>query len=345
MAEIDEYVERAATAIHRVLDEHHAVVHSELEARIAEAEFADSPNNINPHHITTALRDLGTSGQIVWDRTPARGGQVIATIQPADQRRRATKIEVAAARKRLLFARYGGWAQGTKRYPQGLIGPAGESAVRAAVLAAGSLQPALPNAGEVGRLLGVDLPGAVDSAGYMVPFSDGLPGTPVTLLIEVKNIRSWIYPTADELYQVLHKASVLQLARPQQQILPVLVCRKAHPTTFYMASQLGFVVIDMDRQFVADVVTEAELLEVRNELHFHDLSRVTAPSARVLDRLRRVLPAHCVRFAATWRSTCAVPAFVTSFETLRYTTGQDARAAFVEHLRKVAAAHGKTGGW
>lgn len=290
MAEIDDYVERAATAIRRVLDEHHAVVQAELQSRIAEGEFADSTNNINPHHITTALRDLGNSGQIIWDRTPARGGQIIATIQPADQQRRTTKIEVAAARKRLLFARYSGWAQGTKRYPQGLIGPAGESAVRAAILAAGSLQPAFPNAGEASKLLGVDLPGAVDSAGYMVPFSAGIPGTPVTVLIEVKNIRSWIYPTAAELYQVLHKASVLQLARPAQQILPILICRRAHPTTFYMASQLGFVVIDMERQFVADVVTEAELLEVRNELHFHDLSRDKAPRARVRDRLQKVIP-------------------------------------------------------
>lgn len=232
MADANEYVDRAAAEIQRILAEQHAVVHSEIEARVAERSFAGEPDNIDPHHITSALRDLGSSGQIIWDRAPARGGrQEIVTIQPGDQHRRATRIAAAAARKRLLLARYNGWAQGTKRYPQGLIGPAGEAAVRGAVLSAGSLQPATPGAGEVARLLGTQLPGAVDSAGYMVPFTNGVPGAPVTLLIEVKNIRSWVYPTSIELYQLLHKASVLQLAHPDQHIMPVLACRKAQVTT------------------------------------------------------------------------------------------------------------------
>lgn len=345
MADADDYVERAAAAIERTLDEHHAVVHPELEARIAEGEYSDSKNNINPHHITTALRDLGSAGRIIWDRTAARGGQVIATIQPADQRRRTTKIDVAAARKRLLIARYNGWAQGSRRHPRGLVGPAGETAARAAILRSGSLQPAHPEAGEVSNLLGVSLPGAVDSAGFMVPFTGGLPGTPVTVLVEVKNIRSWIYPTAGELYQVLHKASALQIARPDQQIVPILVCRKAHPTTFYMASQLGFVVIDMGRQFVAETVGDGELLEVRNELHFHDLSHLDGPSVRVRDRFQKVLPQHCVKFASTWRSTCEVPEFVTLFEQLRYTADQQTRNNLVAQLRQTAADRSKPGGW
>lgn len=41
------------------------VAHPDVEARIAEGKFAGSRNNINPHHITTVLRQLGQAGQII----------------------------------------------------------------------------------------------------------------------------------------------------------------------------------------------------------------------------------------------------------------------------------------
>lgn len=345
VADTTEYVARATAEIHRILDEQHAVVQPEIVSRIAEGSFASSRDNIDPHHTTTALRELSAAGHIIWDRAPARGGrQDIVTIQPTDQHRRTTKIGIAAARKRLLFARYNGWAGGTVRHPQGLIGPAGEAAVRAAILSSGALQPAVPGAGEVTQLLGTHLPGALDSAGFMVPFTGGVPSTPVTLLIEVKNIRSWIYPTSIELYQVLHKGSVLQLAHPDQRIMPILICRKAHITTFWMAKQLGFVVIDTDRQPVGDV-DEDDLAEVRNELHFQDLVRGAPLSIRVRDRLQKSLPPRCVEIAEQWSSTCNDADFTDAFNALRYTTQQSARAVLVNDLRDAARSSGKRGGW
>jgi hypothetical protein len=56
VAEIDEYVTRARAAILEILGHEHAVVHPELEARISEAGFPGDPQNIDPHHVTTALR-------------------------------------------------------------------------------------------------------------------------------------------------------------------------------------------------------------------------------------------------------------------------------------------------
>jgi len=41
-----------------------------------------------------------------------------------------------------------------------------------------------------------------------------------------------MYPSSIELYQVLNKASSLQLQHPAQPIIPFLACRKAHTTTF-----------------------------------------------------------------------------------------------------------------
>jgi len=115
VSDTDEYAARAAAAVMRVLEEHHAVVHPELEARIAEANFAQSRGNIDPHHITNALRDLRDRRQIEWAEGTTRGGHTIETIQLTNTRRRATKTTATAARKRLLYARYTGWAQGTKR--------------------------------------------------------------------------------------------------------------------------------------------------------------------------------------------------------------------------------------
>jgi hypothetical protein len=160
-----QYVERAKV---RILEQHLAVVVLELEARISEAGFADASININPHHITTALRELTADDAIIRVLGTTRGGSDVTTIQPANQHKRTTAIAQAASRKRLLYARYLSWAQSSVRHPSGRMGPAGEESVRLALRASGALQPALPDFREVGNVLGVDLPGPVDSAGYMV---------------------------------------------------------------------------------------------------------------------------------------------------------------------------------
>lgn len=277
-----EYVDRAKARILDVLDTEHAVVRLELEARISEAYFAESGQNIDPHHITTAYNALRRQGLIIQTSAEAtRGQHPVETIQPANQHRRTTAIARAAGRKRLLYGRYLGWAQGTKRYPQGLIGPAGERAVRDGLLQSQTFTPVHPDAAEVKRLFDVNLPGPLDSAGYVLPLDKaGIPGRAVTVLVEVKNVRSQLYPQSQEVYQLLDKAHVLQRACPEQPILPVLACRKAHPTLYWMAKQLGFFVIELRIQY-AGALSDKELDEVRTELHFHDLRVGDGPSASV----------------------------------------------------------------
>ena len=343
MAEAQDYVERAATRILALLDEYGAVVHPELFARIAEGYFEGSGENIDPHHVTEALRDLRRGGHLTWVTGATRGGHRLPTIQPTNRTRRTTKIDTAAARKRVLLARYTGWSQGTKRHRQGLVGPAGEAAVRRAILDSNALQPAMPGAGETARLLGTTLPGPADSAGYLVPLDRGIPTAAVTLIFEVKNIRSWIYPRSQELYQVLHKASTLQAAQPGQLIIPILVCRKAHITSFWMAKQLGFMVIETGRQWAGDV-PERELLEVRNELHFHDLHAGSAPSVRVRDRLRDTLPRIATSVAGTWAQTCAIPGVPDTIDALRR-AHDDEREILMSDLRAIFQDEGYRGGW
>jgi hypothetical protein len=211
----------------------------------------------------------------------------VATLRLAETSRRKTAVLAATSRKRLLMGRYLGWAHGTSRHPHGLVGPAGEAAVRQAILQSGRVVPLTPGAGEINRILNVRLPGALDSGGFMIPIVDGVPQAPVTVLMEVKNLRSWIYPSSQELFQVLYKGAVVQRAAPAQPIVPVLICRKAHTTTFWMAHQLGFIVIDMGVQFVGDVPA-TRLDEVRNERHFSDIRLGAEPARPGPALLRRV---------------------------------------------------------
>ncbi len=342
MADADEYVDLGRAFIMSTLAEHHAVVRPELESRIGERYYTGDTRNLDPHHVSPALRGLINEGLVTRTSATARGGRTIETLQLTDRTGRATKIDRAAARKRVLYARYRGWAEGTARYSQGLIGPAGEKAVRDAIMQSSTLVPLTPGAGEATEILGVKLNGPVDSAGYLVPVVGGLPQQPVTTLIEVKNIRSWVYPRSRELYQVLDKAAQVQLANPSQPVLPILVCRRAHVTLFYMASQLGFVVIEMGRQFAGTAMPAEDVDEVRTELHFRDLHHGAGPSRRVEDRLRSIRP-HVIDYAWKWQQTAADLGHLIA--PLRAKLSNADRDTGVATLRAASTARGDRGGW
>lgn len=322
------------------------MVHPEVISRIAEGYFANSSENIDPHHITSALRELHKSDVIRSESGATRGGHEITTLHlvtpPAKSRTAAAR---AAARKRLLMARYTGWSQGTVKNPHGLIGPAGETAVRTALHAAGAMQPASPDFGHVSHILGTTLPGPADSGGYLVPLSGGLPGAPVTVLVEVKNVRSWIYPSSEELVQVLNKCRVLKQAHPDLPVVGVLACRRAHPTTFWMAKQLGFMVIDMNVQFAGNV-PEGDLDEVRNELHLTDLRVGTGPSLRVRDRVAKTLPSIVTTIAERWTKSMQNEEIANSIR-LAYLQRRRERQRLqaIDQLRAVSELSGNRGGW
>ena len=345
MAEPDDYVSRARARILEVLAAEHAVVHPELEARISEAGHAGDTENIDPHHVTTALRELRETGEIEWVQERTKGGFELITIQSAATRLRQTKIATAAKRKRALLARYNGWSQGSRRYPHGVIGPAGEEAVRRAIWESGTIRRAAPRGGPVSELLGVRLLGELDTAGYLIAVdSHGIPQAPVTVPVEVKNLRSWIYPQAPELFQLLGKAQLLQAAQPDQPIVPVFACRKVHPTTYWMAQQLGFMAISMGIQFAGDVPDEEEVYEVRSELHFQDLARGSGPSLRVRDRLQKTLPNNAHDIAAQWAATCANDDMANTLRQLR-TARHSKHDDLVASLRHLNTEMGRRGGW
>src|SRR5450759_445853 len=248
------YVEAGLRAIPELLEVEHAVVWSEVEAKLADEEWGPAGHRIEPHHLSTARRALLDDGTITEQTAATKGGRPgsVFVLTSASRRTRAT--EAAAARKRLLQTRYLSWASGTKQAP-GTIGPAGERAAHASLLAVApeaGYRVLNPATGHLTRLFGEDIPGGPLDNGATLAFldADGLPKGGVIVPIEVKNIREWMYPNRPELYQLLYKAAMLQQARPDQAFAPVLVCRRAHVTLFRMARDLGCFVAEARAQFV-----------------------------------------------------------------------------------------------
>ena len=120
-----DYPALGRTAIAELLDQEHAVVWSEVEAKLTDRRWPTLPAGvmrIDPHHLSTARHDLLDSGVIRAETNTTRGGRRITVYQPTDTHRRTRATTDAAARKRLLEARYLGWASGTKEAGEGIIG-------------------------------------------------------------------------------------------------------------------------------------------------------------------------------------------------------------------------------
>jgi hypothetical protein len=71
-----------------------------------------------------------------------------------------------------------------------------------------------------------------------------------------------------ELYQLLDKCARLQVQYPQQRLVPVLVCRRAHYTTFVMAKNLGFAVLPMMAQPILPPSSRAQRSPLKRSKRF-----------------------------------------------------------------------------
>lgn len=328
-----------------LLDSEYAAGWSEVEAKLAEGRYADTDVNVSPHNLTLARRELLKAGLVVETSATTRGGTAIDLLTPVDTRRRKTRTDEASARKRLLLARYHGWATGDHTYPRGRIGPAGENVTRKSVLEAATLSMTEPHGGEVRTFLGLRLTGPLDSAGHLpLILPNGRPGPTIAVPIEVKNVRDWLYPQAREIYQLLYKSAILQQHAPEVPIVPVLVCRRAHLTLIFMASQLGFRVLATERQYIYNV-DSIKLNEVRTELGFLDLTEQVDADDRVVRWFRQSLPKKTLESAAKWRTTVLDLGWTDKFRQLSQPMSVQTRARLVDRLRDEAKAADLPGGW
>jgi hypothetical protein len=272
---------------------------------------------------------------------------------PGDTRGRVKPVEAAAARKRLLQTRYLSWASGTGEGEEGgsagVIGPEAERVVHSSMREAGhhlGFQFEDVGTGQTTTFLGQRVPGgALDNA---VRFH--VDDVPYGAAVEVKSVRDHIYPSSIELYQVLWKAARLQENLPEANIVPVLVCRRANKTLFYMAKDLGFLVFQAFGQWIPEGgrTTALAINEVRNELGYLDL-RVVEPT---WDRhnpglegyFRKVLGAQAKSTAANWRNRGS--RFALLYETAhKANSGTQSRAAHRQLRQAMVRELGVRRGW
>lgn len=337
----NEYVARARQRLLELARREHALGHVEIQARISDNPWKGSA--IDPHHVTPALRELTNEGELRPDSAPTRGGRDVQLFLSTAPRTK-TAVEKAAGRKRLLLSRYMGWAKGTPSRA-GVIGPAAERVFHASIASTGAFTLAQPGGGDVRDFLGLSLPGPLDSAGFYVPLTNGIPGQPIAVPIEVKNLRDWIYPANTELYQLLDKAARLHVhVNGAVPIAPVLACRRAHYTTFRMAKQLGFFIIETRRQFIGDVEHD-KLAEVRAELWLTDLTSTQGADDKIVRALSRVFPTQAPITAANWAVTAEDSQMRDYFHRMRNTTYGPRRFSIIEDIRAHAHAMGFDGGW
>lgn len=318
----DRHVLLGEDAILDMLGREHAVVRREIEAKVSDKVWLNMGDPIYPHNVTVALRRLRAAGKIEETTDTTRGQRSITVIHLDNPRGRRilTKVDRAAARKRLLYGRYRKWSDPTAQYPRGMIGPAGERVVRASFRAVADrgFVPIDRAGSEVFEVLGVPLPGPLDDAHYLtVEDERGMP-TLVTLLVEVKNIRQWIYPDYPGVFQLLHKAAVVQQARPDDLICPVLVCRRRSYKALAFAIDLGFYGIQARQQYLLPLsrIDERLMEEVRVELGFGDLRKRDGADPRLAERfIGQSLRGDALPAARRWAETA--PALVDEFQTLR----------------------------
>lgn len=343
-----EWVDLAIEALEELLDAEDAAVWDEIEAKVSDHTWPGMPHPIDPHHLTTAKLALLAGGAIEETTAATRGGRPISVLSPVSVGRgRATAIRKASARKRLLQARYQRWGFGDKS-TAAILGPAGETVVRESIRAASpEAGYRLVTDGQVRRLFGENVTGGpLDSAAYLPSVDEnGIPGRTITVPVEVKNRRTWIYPNSPGLYQLLFKSAALQAKFPDQPLVPVLVCRRHHITAQWMAAELGFFVVSARAQFIrypADA--EVRLLdEVRDELGYTDLTTDLGPNDEVRGYLARGLPKIANRSAERWSHFG--PALKDHFRTLRREIDQPERSRYMEDLREAVRRLGGEARW
>lgn len=348
-------VQDATESLKDFLDTELAASKIEAEAKLIEAHHGQN-TPFEPAHLHDARVRLEQQGFLHITRKPTRGGSQPPIWEVTDTRKRSRKVEETAGRKRMLMARYYAYAQGTPSTGTGLTGDAGEIAFHAALQRASvgaslaDLSRGVPN---LRHLDGVEVD--LDNAFALLPMTpdrQSFRAPPFKVIVEVKNIREWVYPRSHELFQVLRKGALLQRANPSTDYLPLLVCRRVHKTTLFMAKRMGFFVIDTRKHYfpVHSQIPRTDLEDLIQELALIDITQSTGPevTARTENRLVTLQQHADTSLAlARWKAHCKHPEFLPLLVTLEdeKTHWQD-RAHALDRLRNLCRrVTGEDPGW
>jgi hypothetical protein len=322
MADAQYYRDLALALIPQLLEQELALIApAEVAAKLADDPRLPLPGRvkrIDPHHLGWATNELIRSGQIsqLFHRT--KGARTVRLIVPTNQHLRIRAINDAVQRKSALQARYLGWASGTPNHP-GVLGAGGESVVHSALITASPHGYYLlnPTTGQTRMLRGLAVPGgALDNAAILtaVDRQTNTPTGTFDVLVEVKNVRHWLYPGDSEVHQLLWKAAALQQALPDVPILPVLVCREAAHITIKLTYNIGVYVIRTVNQLAPESLDADRLNEVVSELGYR-LARSNEPAPALVSHFTTKIPGAAAELAQRWRAVGA--GFLRYYELLR----------------------------
>lgn len=156
--------------------------------------------------------------------------------------------------------------------------------------------------GSTSQLLGVPLLGEIDNSAFYVDSSKGAP-VAITVMVEVKNTRSWYYADDVAVLRFLAKAALLQAAQPDALILPVFVCRQYQFKLWELGEAHGFLPAKVLQQLVlADSDLDQDALnEVAAGLGYQDLKLGNATTNRHRGIFATSVPKNARTYAQRWR--------------------------------------------
>jgi hypothetical protein len=232
-----------------LLEERFVVPWAEAEAHISNTGWKDF-ERVQPVQLSGARRSLRAEEKIVEEVSKQRPPVHMVRLPYPEQGRR--DLERLVGRRRKAYRKYLSWTN-----DQRLCGKHAEKVVyasaREAATEAGLVVPR-QTVGEVSEVGGVDVTrGPLDGYAHLLELPDIR--SEVVMVIEVKNINTWIYPNRRELWELLVKAADLA---EHMLVLPVIVCMRAAWQTTQMAKDIGFLACQMIEQVFSPSIPEEE---------------------------------------------------------------------------------------
>jgi hypothetical protein len=279
-------LELAKKRIRSVLGRHIIASHRTLEQKIADA--GPSNQRINPHVLSNALHELGTTGEVL-ELKEANGSWLYLRNAPADLMQ--TRLAEQLALWRLTQD-----ARLTLRIGQTL-----EIAVYRAMLPQRSYNFLgayldLQDHDDKTLYRKEEPPSVLDGNSMGNRRFDFVLSTPAAgwAGIEVKNKREWMYPGNKDIRELLAKALTVDA-------VPVLIARRIPFVTFRLLSPCGFIIHQTYNQLFpqSESALVAQLRE-KTLLGYHDIRVGNDPDARLkkflVTNLPKILPAARARF-------------------------------------------------
>lgn len=272
----EEWVSLSETALDSLVREREAVVWPQAEAILSESPWVHQ--NIHsdfpiewapqPHHLHTARTNL-LNQKILRKRTALLNGRpVTAYIHTSATKSYAAK---AAAKIRRIYRTYLAWSS-----DDALTGHVAERAVAGSIRELRGRVLWVPDfeTGSVTEILGRPVPiGPLDgAAAWAIEPANPAAGF-VHFAVEVKNIRSWIYPWDHEVWDLLGKLADFP------EVIPILVGRRLHPFTFLMFRDIGALGVGLRQHLFSPDIPTAAFNRVTGALHFRDASRLPRPDS------------------------------------------------------------------